>query len=95
MNLQKNCIIDSASLLKAVGHPVRLSIILCLQENFNLTVTELTTKLSIDQPVVSLHLGILRKSGIICVEKVGKKSIYSILNHSVKQIVCMMYNSQK
>jgi len=95
MNLRKKYVSDSVTLLKAVSHPVRFSIILCLHENYNLTVTQLTDKLSIEQPVVSLHLGVLRNCNIIGVEKAGKKSIYSIYNHSVRQIVYMIYNSQK
>ena len=95
MNDHSKHIHDSAALLKAVGHPIRLSIILSLQDNYALTVSDLVDLLSIDQPVMSLHLGILRNCNIINAEKVGKQSIYSISNHSIKQIVSVIYNTQK
>lgn len=95
MNEHNKYIHDSAALLKAVGHPIRLSIILSLQDNHALTVSDLVDLLSIDQPVMSLHLGILRNYNIINAEKVGKQSIYSISNHSIKQIVSVIYNAQK
>ena len=95
MNEHNKYINDSAALLKAVGHPIRLSIILSLQDNHSLTVSDLVDLLLIDQPVMSLHLGILRNCNIIKAEKVGKKSIYSISNNSIKQIVSVIYNSQK
>lgn len=95
MNEHNKYIHDSAALLKAVGHPIRLSIILSLQDNHALTVSDLVDLLSIDQPVMSLHLGILRNCNIINAEKVGKQSIYSISNHSIKQIVSVIYNAQK
>jgi ArsR family transcriptional regulator len=95
VNEHNKYIHDSAALLKAVGHPIRLSIILSLQDNHALTVSDLVDLLSIDQPVMSLHLGILRNCNIINAEKVGKQSIYSISNHSIKQIVSVIYNAQK
>jgi ArsR family transcriptional regulator len=95
VNEHNKYIHDSAALLKAVGHPIRLSIILSLQDNHALTVSDLVDLLSIDQPVMSLHLGILRNCNIINAEKVGKQSIYSISNHSIKQIVSVIYNTQK
>jgi ArsR family transcriptional regulator len=95
VNEHNKYIHDSAALLKAVGHPIRLSIILSLQDNHALTVSDLVDLLSIDQPVMSLHLGILRNCNIINAEKLGKQSIYSISNHSIKQIVSVIYNTQK
>ena len=85
---------QSASLLKAIGHPIRVEIILCLSQNRNLTVTELCNRLSIHQPILSLHLAVLRKQNVIKVKKEGKKSIYSILDISVKQITSIIYHTR-
>ena len=95
MNKYNKHINHSASLLKSVGHPIRLSIILCLSDYEHLTVTELSDLLSIDQPVMSLHLGVLRRCNVIKVEKVGKNSMYSTSNISIKQIVSIVCNAQK
>ena len=90
-----NHIIQSALLLKSIGHPIRVSIIIALSENSIMTVTQLSNYLSIDQPVMSLHLAILRKQHIITVKKDGKQSFYSIEDITIKQIVNLVYHTRK
>ena len=85
---------QTASLLKAIGHPIRVKIILCLSRNRNMTVTELCNDLSIHQPILSLHLAVLRKQNVIKVKKQGKQSIYSISDISVKQIISLIYHTR-
>ena len=84
----------SSSLLKSVGHPIRVKIILTLADYTEMTVTELTQFLKIEQPVMSLHLAVLRNANIIIVRKQGKKSMYSILDSSVLQAVQIIYHSR-
>lgn len=94
MTLSKLNIIDqSASLLKSVGHPIRFRIILVLGNQKHMTVTELSELLNVDQPVMSLHLAVLRKKAIIDVKKDGKNSLYSIVDKSIQQIVNIIYNT--
>lgn len=93
MQNNQDHIIQSASILKAIGHPIRIKIIIALAQKNKMTVTELFEELHIDQPVMSLHLAILRKKNIIQSVKKGKKSYYSISNNSVKQIVTIAYHS--
>ncbi len=87
-------IINSASILKSIGHPIRIQIIILLGQYTKMTVTQLSEKLDIEQPVMSLHLGVLRKKNIIQSIKEGKQSIYSINDVSVKQVVNMIYNTR-
>ena len=84
----------SSSLLKSVGHPIRVKIILTLADHTEMTVTELTQFLKIEQPVMSLHLAVLRNANVIIVRKQGKKSMYSILDSSVLQAVQIIYHSR-
>ena len=84
----------SSSILKSVGHPIRVKIILTLADHTEMTVTELTQFLKIEQPVMSLHLAVLRNANIIIVRKQGKKSMYSILDSSVLQAVQIIYHSR-
>ncbi|MBF25109.1 MAG: transcriptional regulator [Flavobacteriales bacterium] len=91
---QSNSISKTASLLKSLGHPIRLRIIIALSRNTSMTVTDIIYDLSIDQPIISLHLSILRKNNVIKVKKEGKKSFYSIHDKSVKQIVNIAYHSR-
>jgi len=78
-----------------MGHPIRVRIIIALSENSIMTVTQLSNHLSLDQPVMSLHLAILRKQHIINVTKGGKNSFYSIEDIAIKQIVNLVYYTRK
>ena len=91
----ENQIIQSAVLLKSIGHPIRVQIIIALSEKSVMTVTQLSDYLNIDQPVMSLHLAVLRNKHVIQVKKQGKKSLYSIADISVKQIINIIYHSRK
>ena len=94
MEVNQNSIINAATVLKSVGHPIRIKIIIALTQKSMLTVTELSDFLSINQPIISLHLAILRKQKVIQVKKDGKQSIYSILDNSVQQMVALAYHTR-
>ncbi len=95
MDNLNNHIFSSAHLLKTIGHPIRVQIIITLSQYSEMTVTQLSNFLSIDQPVMSLHLAILRKKHVIKAQKKGKLAIYSIEDVSVKQIVNLAYHSRE
>jgi len=95
METYKHHIAQSAILLKSLGHPIRLRIIISLSKNTLMTVTQLSHDLGVDQPVMSLHLAILRKQDIIKVKKEGKRSVYSIADISIKQIINLVYHTRK
>tara|TARA_B100000902_G_C27297307_1_gene910755 strand:- start:238 stop:528 length:291 start_codon:yes stop_codon:yes gene_type:complete len=92
---QQDYISKAASLLKSIGHPIRVQIIIALSQNTSMTVTDMIYYLSIDQPVISLHLAVLRKNNVIKVKKDGKKSLYSIKDKSVKQIINIAYYTRE
>ena len=93
MKKDKNFIVKAAALLKSIGHPIRVQIMIALSQKNSMTVNSLSQQLNIDQPVMSLHLAILRKKSIITVKRNGKQSEYSISNISVKQIINIAYHS--
>tara|TARA_B100000427_G_C15359833_1_gene529344 strand:- start:442 stop:729 length:288 start_codon:yes stop_codon:yes gene_type:complete len=93
MKKDKSYIIKAAALLKSIGHPIRVQIMIALSQKASMTVNSLSQQLNIDQPVMSLHLAILRKKSIIKVKRNGKQSEYSISNISVKQIINIACNS--
>ncbi len=72
----------AASMLKAIAHPVRMSILGFLQKYDKLTVTEIHKKLGIEQSTTSHHLGILKDKGVLSSKRVGKNTFYS-LKHAV------------
>ena len=67
-----------ASLLKAVAHPIRIKVIRLIFENQTLSVSEIHTHLNIDQPVISLHLGILKNMELLILKKMEKIVIITL-----------------
>ena len=80
-NLEK-----AAGMLKAIAHPVRISIIGCLEEGQRLTVTEILTEVGIEQATASHHLGILRDKGVLSSKREGKH-IYYYLKHDTLKVL--------
>ncbi len=58
----------AANMLKAIAHPVRISIVRYLEDGSRHTVTEIHKQLGIEQASASLHLVIL-KDGFIAIGK--------------------------
>lgn len=56
----------------------RQQILMLLFDNKNMSVTELTDRLSLSRPAVSHHLKLLLDGGLVTVTKNGKERIYSI-----------------
>jgi DNA-binding transcriptional ArsR family regulator len=55
---------EAAALFKALGHPIRLTIVRGLTSR-RCNVTSISEKLRLPQATVSQHLGVLRRAGII------------------------------
>ncbi|MCW5906635.1 MAG: helix-turn-helix transcriptional regulator [Chitinophagales bacterium] len=64
--------------LRAVNHPVRHKIIDLLERSQKLIVTDLQKRLNVEQSIVSQHLAILRKAGLLQTERNGKFIFYSV-----------------
>lgn len=78
---------DAAGILKAIAHPVRISILNLLDENKKLTVTQLHTKLGIEQSTTSHHLGILKDKGVLQSERLGKNTYYYLKHNSLAHVI--------
>ncbi len=81
----------TANILKTIGHPIRVEIIRKIYENQILSVSAIQELLNVSQPIISLHLSILRKKGIINSSKKGKQSLYFIQKKSVPQVIQILY----
>ena len=64
--------------IRAVNHPLRKEIIVLLEQEKKMTVTEIYVKLRVEQSVASQHLAILRKAGIVETTRSGKFIHYSV-----------------
>ena len=76
----------AAMVLRALNHRLRQQILLTINENKKLTVTDLYVKLRIEQSVASQHLAILRKAGIVSTERGGKCIYYAINPSRIEEI---------
>ncbi|MBJ04480.1 MAG: transcriptional regulator [Flavobacteriales bacterium] len=91
MTMSDNKINHIAVLLKSIGHPIRIKIIRLLSHHSYMSVNDISIALSVEQPVMSLHLAVLRKINVIKAEKRGKNAFYSLVNVNIKQIVSIAY----
>lgn len=74
MNVLKACI-PTFTMLQDEN---RQQIIVLLFDHPQLTVTELTERLTISRPAVSHHLKLLHDAGLVSIEKRGKERLYSL-----------------
>lgn len=85
---------ESAELLKAIAHPVRLCIIRGLLEKGTCNVTTMQSCLEIPQPTVSRHLQILKGLGIIEGERNGLEINYRIANDKIIKMIKILLNDE-
>ncbi len=72
--------------LRAVNHSLRQDIIELLEENEQMTVTDIYIKLRLEQSVASQHLASLRRSGVVVTNRQGKFIYYSLDKERLEQI---------
>lgn len=68
----------ASEILKAVAHPVRLTILNGLKEGTDCNVSEMAERLGLPQSTVSQHLAVLRNHGLIEPQKDGVRTCYRI-----------------
>lgn len=74
-----------AEMLKVLGHPVRLKIVVGLTLNA-CCVKDIWGCMDLPQPVVSQHLAILKGKGVLKAERDGKRVIYSVNSPFIKTV---------
>lgn len=76
----------SSLIFRALNNKVRQNILALLDEKERLTVSQLSKVLMVDQAVASLHLGILRRAGIVKSRREGKCIYYDLNQNRVAEI---------
>ncbi len=76
----KESIRKTAEIIRSVGHPARIEILVLLNSKpkNKMTVTQIYEKLGLTQPETSRHLSILKNSSVLHCEKDGANSYYFI-----------------
>jgi DNA-binding transcriptional ArsR family regulator len=78
---------QAASKLRAISHPMRISIIDLLSDGKQLSVTEIYEALDIEQATASHHLNILKNKGVLDSKRDGKKIFYTLKNITLTEII--------
>ncbi|MDB5205191.1 MAG: helix-turn-helix transcriptional regulator [Flavisolibacter sp.] len=76
----------AALVYRAINHKLRQKMIQLIYKKEPVTVTAIYTNLRIEQSVVSQHLGILRRAGLVHAEKEGKHVYYTINTGRLEQL---------
>lgn len=77
----------AANMLKAIAHPVRISIVGCLEDGNMKTVTEIYKQLHIEQSTASHHLGILKDKGVLASKRDGKNTMYFLKHENLRTLL--------
>ena len=84
---------ELAAMMKACGHPLRLKILCAIQLGEETCVSELWNCLEQSQPVVSQHLAVLKRRGIVSSEVQGNKRVYKVCDPFIRTLVTTMVDS--
>ncbi len=77
----------AAGMLKAIAHPVRVSIVQFLEDGKKRTVTEIHNKLGIEQAAASHHLVILKDRGVLSSKREGKNTWYFLKHPNLRNVL--------
>ena len=77
----------ASNMMKAIAHPLRLSILSNLSEGEERTVTEIHEAIGIEQSTASHHLGILKDKGVLISRRKGKNTFYRVKNKNLKNLL--------
>jgi DNA-binding transcriptional ArsR family regulator len=76
----------TTDVFNAIAEPRRREIVELLARRGALTVGTLVAAMSLPQPAVSKHLGVLRKVGVVAVAKQGQQRVYSLQAEKLKTV---------
>ena len=76
----------TADVFSAIAEPQRRKIIDLLGDDQEWPVGDLVARVKIAQPAVSKHLSVLRKVGLVTVEKYGQQRLYRLHAEQLKPV---------
>ncbi len=75
----------SASILRALAHPLRIKILNHIGANQPVNVNRIFMDLAIDQSITSQHLRILKDASLVTYRRVGKEIFYSLHHENLRK----------
>lgn len=74
------------NVIRAIKHPLRHQMMSIMREQGKIIVTDLFIKMRLEQSVVSQHLAILRRAGVLTTKRDGKFIYYSLNETKILEI---------
>jgi DNA-binding transcriptional ArsR family regulator len=85
-NQRRLAILDA--ILKAISHPLRRHILLVLHIRGDaMTAGDIASRYSCRWPTVARHLAILKRAGLVEVQRVGRNQIYTLRKERLKHVL--------
>lgn len=81
---------QASDLLQSMGHPIRLQLLEALRGD-ELPVADIVERLRLQQPVVSRHLAILRRAGIVSRRPSGRERVYRIADCHARALLDVLF----
>ena len=75
------------SRIKALAHPLRLSILAFIDKNGEINVNKIYRSLKLEQSITSQHLKILRTANLVKFRRDGKMIFYSVNYTGIRQLM--------
>jgi DNA-binding transcriptional ArsR family regulator len=76
----------TTDVFNAIAEPRRRQLIELLARHGALAVSALVVAIGLPQPAVSKHLGVLRKVGVVSVDKSGRQRVYRLNAQELKSV---------
>jgi len=83
---------QASDFLKSLANPVRLRI-LCLLVQGEAAVGEITEKLGARQSLISQHLALLRKDGLVRPRRDGQTIYYTLADKRAERLIGVLYET--
>ena len=78
LEIEQILIKNAALVYRAINNKTRQVMLRRIHAKKQITVTELYVELDLEQPVVSNHLAVLRRTGFVLSHRLGRQILYSI-----------------
>jgi DNA-binding transcriptional ArsR family regulator len=85
----------TSDVFNAIAEPRRREILDLLGRGAERDVTELVLELGLPQPAVSKHLGVLRKVGVVAVQRAGQRRLYRLNPEELKPVHDWIHNFER
>lgn len=95
MNIDLTKLETASETLKAIAHPIRISMVGLLDDSKEMSVTEIYEALEIEQAVASHHLSILKNKDVLEMNRVGKNCFYKLKYPQLSQILTCIETCHK